>query len=91
MKDVKEYKIPDYYFMFGKPKVVDYLDDKDKGLEYTPDEENQYELRAEGCQPRLVCSLLSPWILGWDAPPANELELVNVDLEQRKVWIRKVN
>jgi len=90
VNEVKEFDIPEYYFMYGKPAVTDYLDDKDKGLEYTPDPEQQFELRAETGSERIVCSLLSPWILGWDAPPANTLKLIKVDLNKRKVIVKKV-
>jgi len=89
-KEILEFDIPEGYYKYGKPVRTHYLSEDRKGLAYAPDPETFYEIRAEGGCGLIVISLCSPYIIGFDYPiEPKDLEVVDVDIEGRKVWLKK--
>ena len=93
MADKKTYRIPDEFFKYGRPEIVE-VDlwggvgkgtRKEKGLSYMPS--MQLSGTFDDGDPWLTISLLSPCILGLDAPEARYLEVVSADLDKRTVTV----
>ena len=56
--------------------------------------EQAFELASafggEPSQQYLKESLLSPYVLDWDAPPADDLAVVSINIEDRSVTIKRI-
>lgn len=87
--------IPDRYYEGGTPRRTWYEAPGDGlGLMYRLAGEDAYEAACafggDLGEQFSVVGLLSPWVLGFNTPPAYLLELVAVDIEARTVTYRQV-
>ena len=88
---IKTVEIPAKFYEFGMPYQTDYINEKDKGLAYYISSEQRFEILTETGENAnvMVVSLLSPYILGFEfGYSASELEVVSVDIPNRKLTIK---